>query len=64
MGVAREEYTEAARCRDRLLVLRRFLPQYSLAGLWKGTYPNHGEEMIRVRYDGAMLYATKVRRRA
>ena len=35
-------------CRDRLLVLRRFLPQYSLAGLWKGNYPNHGDELVRL----------------
>ena len=32
----RERYDEAARCRDELRSLRRFLPQYSLAGLWKG----------------------------
>ena len=34
--VACERYDEAALCRDQLMVLRRFLPQYQLAGLWKG----------------------------
>ena len=58
--VASEAYAEAARCRDRLLVLRRFLPQYSLAGLWKGNYPNHGDELVRLHYQGDTLIATKV----
>lgn len=58
--VAREQYTEAAVCRDRLLVLRRFLPQYQLAGLWKGNYPNHGDELVRLHYQGDTLIATKV----
>jgi len=58
--VACERYDEAALCRDQLMVLRRFLPQYQLAGLWKGNYPNHGEEMVRVHYAGDTLYATKV----
>ena len=34
--VEHERYTDAATCRDQLMVLRRFLPQYQLAGLWKG----------------------------
>ena len=59
-AVERERYSDAAIFRDYLRVLRRFMPQYQLAGLWKGTYPNHGEELIRVRYDGDTLYATKV----
>jgi len=58
--IRRERYAEAARCRDRLLVLRRFLPQYSLAGLWKGNYPNHGDELVRLSYQGDTLIATKV----
>ena len=58
--VANERYDEAARCRDELLILRRFLPQYQLAGLWKGNYPNHGDEMVRLHYDGDQLYATKI----
>jgi len=58
--VNRERYDEAARCRDELLVLRRFLPQYQLAGLWKGNYPNHGDELVRIHYKGDELYATKV----
>merc|ERR1719152_607886 len=57
--VRREEYADAALCRDRLMVLRRFMPQYQLAGLWKGNYPNHGDELVRLHYDGDMLYATK-----
>jgi len=59
-AVKRECYADACMYRDFLRVLRRFMPQYQLAGLWKGTYPNHGEELIRVRYDGDSLYATKV----
>ena len=39
---------------------RRFLPQYQLAGLWKGNYPNHGDELVRLHYDGDQLYATKM----
>jgi len=59
-AVEKERYSDAAIFRDYLRVLRRFMPQYQLAGLWKGTYPNHGEELIRVRYDGDTLFATKV----
>jgi len=59
-AVRRERYGEAAQWKDNLRVLRRFLPQYQLAGLWKGNYPNHGEELIRVRYVGDTMYATKV----
>ena len=58
--VARERYGEAARCRDELLVLRRFLPQYQLAGVWKGNYPNHGDELVRLHYQGDQLFATKI----
>ena len=42
--IKRERYGEAALCRDRLLVLRRFLPQYQLAGLWKGAAPRRARE--------------------
>tara|TARA_B110001452_G_scaffold228741_1_gene204330 strand:+ start:182 stop:841 length:660 start_codon:yes stop_codon:yes gene_type:complete len=59
-AVVRERYDDATALQDQIRVLRRFLPQYQLAGLWKGNYPNHGEELIRVRYDGDTLYATKV----
>ena len=59
-AIEKERYSDAAIFRDYLRVLRRFMPQYQLAGLWKGTYPNHGEELIRVRYDGDTLFATKV----
>jgi hypothetical protein len=58
--ISGERYDDAARCRDRLLVLRRFLPQYQLAGLWKGNYPNHGDELVRLHYDRDQLIATKV----
>ena len=58
--ISGERYDDAARCRDRLLVLRRFLPQYQLAGLWKGNYPNHGEALVRLHYQGDTLLATKV----
>jgi len=59
-SVAEEDYGRAASSRDQLRVLRRFLPQYQLAGLWKGNYPNHGDELVRVHYEGDVLYATKV----
>jgi len=58
--VERERYAEAAKCRDELLVIRRFLPQYQLAGLWKGNYPNHGDETVRLHYDGDQLCAVKI----
>lgn len=58
--VEHERYTDAATCRDQLMVLRRFLPQYQLAGLWKGNYPNHGDELVRLHYAGDTLFATKV----
>jgi hypothetical protein len=58
--VQRERFAEAARCRDDLMVLRRFLPQFQLAGLWKGNYPNHGDELVRIQYRGDMLFATKI----
>jgi len=59
-AVLAERYNDAAKCRDQLLVLRRFLPQYQLAGLWKGNYPNHGDELVRIHYEGDLLVATKV----
>lgn len=55
-----QQFVDAARCRDQLLVLKRFLPQYQLAGLWKGNYPTGGEALIRLRYEGDTLFATKV----
>lgn len=58
--VKREAYDDAARLRDQLLVLRRFQPQYQLAGLWKGNYPNHGDAYVRLHYAGDELFATKV----
>ena len=36
--VRQERYADAARIRDQLMVLRRFQPQYQLAGLWKGAW--------------------------
>ncbi|KAL3923606.1 MAG: hypothetical protein SGPRY_004167, partial [Prymnesium sp.] len=62
-AVAKEDYEHASALRDQMLVLRRFLPQYQLAGLWKvsaGNYPNHGDELVRIHYEGDVLYATKV----
>mmetsp|Transcript_9608 Transcript_9608/g.23846 ORF Transcript_9608/g.23846 Transcript_9608/m.23846 type:complete len:311 (+) Transcript_9608:201-1133(+) len=59
-ALAKEDYKQASALRDQMLVLRRFLPQYQLAGLWKGNYPNHGEELVRIHYEGDTLYATKV----
>jgi hypothetical protein len=51
---------DAARCRDDLRIVRRLLPKFNLAGLWKGFYPNHGDVTVRLRYDDTEIYATKV----
>lgn len=58
--VSAERFAEAARVRDQMIVLRRFQPQYQLAGLWKGHYPNHGDALVRFTYEGDTLVATKV----
>jgi hypothetical protein len=55
-----ERYRDAARLRDQMRILRKHLPQFKLAGLWKGHYGDHGETVIRISYDGDMMYATKV----
>ena len=60
VAVRKERYANAIELRDRLMVLRRFLPQFQLAGVWKGNYPNHGDELVRLHYDGDQLYATKM----
>lgn len=59
-AIREERYTDAARLRDQLLVVRRHLPQFNLAGLWKGQYGDYGETIIRIRYEGEMMVATKV----
>lgn len=58
--VRAERFSEAARVRDQMIVLRRFQPQFQLAGLWKGHYPNHGDALVRFTYEGDTLVATKV----
>lgn len=58
--VQREQYAEAVRLKYQLTVLRRFQPQYQLAGLWEGTYPNNGRETIRIHYQHEKLYAVKL----
>jgi hypothetical protein len=55
-----QDFAEAARVRDQMLTLKRFQPQYQLAGLWKGHYPNHGDALVRFTYEGDTLVATKV----
>ena len=60
VAVRKERYANAIELRDRLMVLRHFLPQFQLAGVWKGNYPNHGDELVRLHYDGDQLYATKM----
>jgi hypothetical protein len=57
-AVAAEHYVEAALRRDELDVIKQHLPQYQLAGYWKGSYPS-GEVMVRIHYEGDMLIATK-----
>jgi len=58
--VRKQHFGEAARLRDQLIELRSYLPQYQLAGLWKGNYPNHGECIVRLWYQGDTLLALKV----
>lgn len=58
--VRKQQFSEAASLRDQLIELRSFLPQYQLAGLWKGNYPNHGECIVRLWYQGDTLLALKV----
>lgn len=57
--VGREDYAAAGRVKYQLVRLRRFQPQYQLAGLWEGEYPNGEVEMIRIHYKGDQLYAVK-----
>jgi hypothetical protein len=58
--VRKQHFREAAVLRDQLVELRQYLPQYQLAGLWKGNYPNHGECIVRFWYQGDTLLAFKV----
>jgi len=58
--VSSEHYSEAARLQYQLIMLRRFQPQYQLAGLWEGHYPNNGKETIRIQYKDEKLYAVKL----
>jgi hypothetical protein len=44
--------------RDELNVVKMHLPQYQLAGKWKGQYPS-GEVVVRVHYEGDELIAVK-----
>jgi hypothetical protein len=56
-----ELYDEAERCQRDLRLVRRQMPKFALAGLWKGEYPNHGDVTVRLRYRGGdQIYATKV----
>jgi hypothetical protein len=61
-----EEFLEAAKFRDQLDLVRRYLPQFRLKGVWKGLYPSASaasrkeECAIRIEYDGDMLIATKL----
>lgn len=62
-AVTAEDYASALDLHTELMKVRRALPQYQLAGLWRGLYPHHGEETIRIRYSGKHseeLIATKV----
>jgi hypothetical protein len=55
-----ERYSDAGTCCDDLRSVRRLLPKFNLAGLWKGFYPNHGDVTVRLRYRNDKIYATKV----
>jgi len=62
-AVAVEDYRAAAELHNDLLYVKHHLPQFQLAGLWRGLYPHHGEEVIRIRYardDPNQLVAIKV----
>mmetsp|Transcript_3822 Transcript_3822/g.9908 ORF Transcript_3822/g.9908 Transcript_3822/m.9908 type:complete len:296 (-) Transcript_3822:85-972(-) len=62
-AVAVEDYSKAADLHTEMLSVKHHLPQFQLAGLWRGLYPHHGDETIRLRYsrdDPNRLIATKV----
>lgn len=59
-AVKDERYTEAATYHDQLLALKQYLPQFQLAGLWKGSYRDNGDHIVRIAYEGDTLFATKV----
>mmetsp|Transcript_127135 Transcript_127135/g.220382 ORF Transcript_127135/g.220382 Transcript_127135/m.220382 type:complete len:363 (-) Transcript_127135:229-1317(-) len=59
-AVEDERYTEAATYHDQILVLKQYLPQFQLAGLWKGSYRDDGDHIVRIAYEGDTLFATKV----
>lgn len=63
VAVAEEDYGYASLLLGEQLFLKNHLPQYQLAGLWRGLYPHFGEETIRIRYsrdDPDTLVAVKV----
>lgn len=62
-AIAAEDYSAARQLHDELLGVKNHLPQYQLAGLWRGLYPQQGEEIIRIQYardDPNLLLAYKV----
>jgi hypothetical protein len=54
------DFEEAAKCRDQLRRVKLFLPEYQLSGMWKGSLPEQGGVLIRLRYDGDELIAEKL----
>lgn len=50
----------AAELRAAVIATSKFLPQYQLAGRWRGHYGKAGWEQIEVRYEGDTLIATKI----
>lgn len=54
------DHEEATKYRDRLRTLKRWQPEYQLAGTWKGKFQEQGDVIIRIRYNGDVLIAEKL----
>lgn len=55
-----EQYEEAAETKQMVAEIEGMATAFQLAGVWKAMYGNHGEELIKVHYEGARLVATKL----
>lgn len=59
-AVAAEDYGKATEIRAEMRTVERHMAQFMLSGFWKGRYGAHGDEIIRVTYDGDELIAVKM----
>jgi len=50
----------AAQLRAAAVQVSKYLPQYQLAGKWRGHYGRSGWENVEIRYEGDTLIATKM----